>query len=679
MNRANTTNAFMPASLLLFCLALLSSNVLAQQRLDPVVVGGKPQRADETVSPRTADLQELGTAITTVTDSNEITLRRPDRIEALSGYLVGVLPGIESGGLGIALIIRGIELNNRTYLNGQPDFRRLYVRDFSTIDSVTILRGPASTLFGYGSPAGAVVFETKRPLWKTHASLEIAGGSNGYFRSELDAGGLVGDNATVRFVGATQQGRTATNIVDIDRESAFATIQWRNGLGTNIRIEAEEQTNRRPFAFGTVHINGGVVFDAQYVAPQSTALRKYDRLSAYVDHEFNSDFSIHAAATGWRAARNETLVGFWTIESPTELSGYYTKYADRATQQSLLAEARAKLSLLGTTNRVALGFESNATSSRFVGEQSINSFSIDPYKPDFSNATNNLNAKPRNRRDRTSDSAIYLQDRVDLSSATVLALGLRNTSFEQASSRSLTGDLATSTRGNALGYQAGLVHRIGTTELHANVARVVEPNSGVARDGSFLAPKVNDQAEIGWRYVGARSKLSIAGFHIIRKNDPVTDPLDRNADIAAGKREFSGVEIAGERTLDSWRVEANGSWLRPRNLVPTFESQGVSPPNVPTFSGALTLHRKFSLGAVAGSAWVGAIAVGPRFGDEGNTFKVPGYVRADAGVKWKAREVEFSVHARNLTNKAYVQAITAEDNVYQGERRSWWMTARWSY
>ena len=256
---------------------------------------------------------------------------------------------------------------------------------------------------------------------------------------------------------------------------------------------------------------------------------------------------------------------------------------------------------------------------------------------------------------------------------------MRHTSFEQASSRSLTGDLATSARGNAFGYQAGLVHRVGAAELHANVARVVEPNSGVARDGSFLAAKVNDQVEIGWRYVSASSKLSIAGFHIVRKNDPVTDPLDRNADIAAGKRAFSGIEIAGERTLDSWRVEANGSWLRPRNLVPTLESQGASPPNVPKFSGALTLHRKFSAGAVTGSAWVGAIAIGPRFGDEANTFKVPGYIRADAGVKWRAREVEFLVHARNLTNKAYVQAITAEDNVYQGERRSWWVTARWSY
>lgn len=669
----------MHASLLLFCLALLSSNVLAQQRLEPVVVGGKPQRTDEPVSPRTADLQELRTATVTVIDSNEITLRRPDRIEELSGHVVGVLPGVESGGLGTALIIRGIELNNRAYLNGQLDFRRLYVRDFSTVDSVTILRGPASTLFGYGSPAGAVVFETKRPLWKTHASLEVAGGSNGYFRSELDAGGLVGDNATFRFVGATQQGRTMTKIVDIDRDNAFATIQWRSASGTNIRVEAEEQTNRRPFAFGTVYLNGGVIFDAQYVAPQSTALRKYDRVSAYVDHEFNSDLSIHAAATGWRAARDETLVGFWTIESPTELSGYDTKYADRSTQQSFLAEARAKLSLLGTTNRVALGFERNATGSRFVGEQSINSFSIDPYRPDFDNATNNLNAKPRNRRDRTSDSAIYLQDRVDLSAATTLALGLRHTSFEQASSRSLAGELAIGTRGNALGYQAGLVHRIGATELHANFARVVEPNSGVARDGSFLAPKVNDQAEIGWRYASANSKLAIAGFHIVRKNDPVTDPLDRNADIAAGKREFSGVEIAGERTIDSWRVEANATWLRPRNLVPTFESQGASPPNVPKFSGALTLHRNFSVGGFDGSAWVGAIAVGSRFGDEGNTFKVPGYVRADAGVKWKAREVEFSVHARNVSNKAYVQAITAEDNVYQGERRSWWVTARWSY
>lgn len=676
MNRANTTNAFMPALILLFCLSLLSSNALAQQRLEPVVVGGKPPRADEPVSPRTADLQEQGTATFTVTDSNEITLRRPDRLEELSGYLVGVLPGIESGGLGTALIIRGIALNNRSYLNGQLEFRRLYVRDFSTVDSVTILRGPASTLFGYGSPAGAVVFETKRPLWKTHASLEIAGGSNAYFRSELDAGGVVGENASIRFVGTTQQGRTATNIVDIDRDGAFATLQWRNSLGTHIRVEAEEQTNRRPFGFGTVYLNGAVIFDAQYVAPQSAALRKYDRLSAYVDHELNGDFSIHAAATGWRAARDETLVGFWTIESPTTLSGYYTRYADRATKQSFLAEARANLRLLGSSNRLALGFESNATGSRFVGEQSINGFSIDPYRPNFSNITATVNAKPRNRRDRTSDSAVYLQDRVELSSATTLALGLRNTSFEQASSRSLNGELATSTRGDAFGYQVGLVHRLGDAELHANAARVVEPNSGVARDGSFLMAKVNDQAEIGWRYVGTTGKLSVAGFHIVRKNDPITDPLDRTASIAAGKRDISGVEIAGERALDGWRVEANGSWLRPRNLVPALTSQGASPPNVPKFSGALTLHRKFSVG---GSAWLGAVAVGARFGDEANTFKVPGYVRADAGVKWKARGVEFSTHARNLSNKAYVQAITAEDNVYQGERRSWWLTARWSY
>lgn len=665
------------------CLAAVCTHfvphVWAQQRLEPIVVEGTPQKSLPLVSPRTAEVQLMDNATVTSVDSNELSLRRPQRVEDLAGYQAGVLPGIEQGGLGTALVIRGVEVNNRVYVNGQIDFQRRFVRDFASIESVTILRGPASTLFGFGSPAGAVIFDTKRPMWMAHGSADVSGGSNGYFRSEIDVGTVFGGTSAVRLISATQQGRSSTQNVDIDRDNTYATLEVKPNTSTKLRVEFEEQINRRPFAFGTVYLDGRVIYDAQYVAPQSNARRTYDRASVYADHEISPTVSVHAAASTWRANRDETLVGFWTIESPTELSGYYTKYHDQSTQQSVLLEARAQGRTANVLHHTVFGFESNAARATFVGTQAINSFSINPYQPDFIYALTNLGDRPRNRRERTNDSAFYAQDRMDLSASTALSLGVRRTEFEQATSRSLVGDLNSVISGSGLSYQAGGVHRFAGGALHANYARVIEPNGGTTRDGAFLPPKANDQAEIGWRHITPTTKFGVTAFRIVRKNDGVTDPIDKNALVAAGKREFKGLEVSADLNLDPWRIEASASSVDARTIVATSAGQGNSPPNVPKLSGAIMLHRTLYLSGTSGSVWMGAVAVGKRFGDEANSFTVPGYVRIDAGLQWIVRGGQLSLNGRNLTNKTYVQAITAEDNVFQGERRSWWLSARWSF
>lgn len=78
-------------------------------------------------------------------------------------------------------------------------------------------------------------------------------------------------------------------------------------------------------------------------------------------------------------------------------------------------------------------------------------------------------------------------------------------------------------------------------------------------------------------------------------------------------------------------------------------------------------HYQYSQSA---RLWVGVSAVGRTPGDSANSFFAPGYAKADCGFDLQVgRGTSFGVIAYNLFDRRYVEALTANDDVYQGGRR----------
>ena len=60
------------------------------------------------------------------------------------------------------------------------------------------------------------------------------------------------------------------------------------------------------------------------------------------------------------------------------------------------------------------------------------------------------------------------------------------------------------------------------------------------------------------------------------------------------------------------------------------------------------------------------------WGDDDNSFRIPGYTRYDLGVGYKRNLWEARLDIANLTDERYVVASNQDDDLYQGDRRRIW-------
>jgi iron complex outermembrane receptor protein len=71
--------------------------------------------------------------------------------------------------------------------------------------------------------------------------------------------------------------------------------------------------------------------------------------------------------------------------------------------------------------------------------------------------------------------------------------------------------------------------------------------------------------------------------------------------------------------------------------------------------------------------------VGSSWGDDINTFRVPGVTLADAAIHYERGNYRFSVNAQNLFDKIYVATCSGMDYCYYGLRRAVIGTVRYRW
>ncbi len=148
------------------------------------------------------------------------------------------IPGIttdQSGGEDIKIKIRGVE--NQRYMgeppgvviviDGVPVFERTgkVNIDLDNIESIDVVKGGASYLFGEDALAGAVIIKTKRGYAQQGVSLEHERGSFGYERSVLRAGGGT-DNLQVHVQYADRSSDGFYALGDSWAETLSGNITW---------------------------------------------------------------------------------------------------------------------------------------------------------------------------------------------------------------------------------------------------------------------------------------------------------------------------------------------------------------------------------------------------------------------------------------------------------------------
>jgi catecholate siderophore receptor len=583
------------------------------------------------------------------------------------------VPGIsinagEGGAQGDTLTIRGFSARGDLFVDGARDPGQ-YNRDTFNIDSIEVLKGPSSLLFGRGSTGGVINMVTKAPTLERFNSAEISLGNGPFYRGTADINLPVGPTSAIRLNVMGQDSDTVgRDLVEQKRWGVAPSIGI--GLGTDTQFTLsylhQEEDNRPdyglPYVFGKP---APVSLDTFYGLSDDYEDVTVDLLTAKLDH----------IATDWLKVSNTLRAGYYTRDATTTAPRVN---APIGTALSAIRVTRSRPSLdsetLTVNNQttatanfttgplghtlvagVELGYDDTDTKRfGFTGLPTASLFDPDP---------NAGVGTPRGLTTDTSADAttvgVYAFDQIKLTEEWSIIGGLRWDRFDAESEEKVAGVSLDRTDNMWSTRAAVLYEPTDQQTYYASYGTSFNPSAefvslSAAQVG--LDPEKNRTFEVGAKFSLFEDRIGLGGslFRIEKTNARTVDPTNATVTILDGEQRVDGFEFeANGRITDRWSVLAGYTYLDGEITEANDATKGKTLQNTPKHSGFGWTTYEVLEGLEVGA---GAYYVGTRFANNTNTAKVPDYWRLDAMVSYTINDVRFALNGYNL----------ADEDIYEG-------------
>lgn len=613
-------------------------------------------------------------------------LLRDAGVTSLAGALdlaSGISRQSDLGGLWDSYAMRGF--------TGDPNFGSDYMvngfaasrgyngmRDIAGTQSVEILKGPASALYGRGEPGGTVNILTKKPRFTPQYAVDMGVGSHATKRVAADLTGPLSDTVAYRLNAAHQGGDSFRDTVHTDRDYLAPSFVWLAGQDTTVSYELEASRQRSPFDRGIpVPANGPEVPVERFLGEPGDGRITVKSLGhqLFVQHGLGGGWSLQGGA----AYRDSSLSGHSSEANDLLADGHTLRRQRRfrdwsATDRSARAELVGTLATGTVRHAVLVGVDAykfNDARLQLRRNPSVaNPYAIDLYAPVYGGSAAPL-AVSVDTEEHQRAHALYAQDQLTLTPRWKALVGVRHDRYRQTVMNHRTAAVNTQEL-SATSPRAGLVWQpTAQVSLYGSVARGFRPNSGIGIDNSAFAPEKSESVELGAKAdVGALSG-TLAVYRINKDNVLTTNPVNTDYAIPAGAVASKGVEldVSGELRrgvrLSAAYAYTDARVTRGDNTIRT----GSRFPNVPRHGANVLLMA----GTAAWSAGGGLQYVGERFGDVAvsSGFRLPGYTTARLLAGWVPdRHWRLTVNVDNLFDRRYYASSYSRLWVAPGSTRT---------
>src|SRR5580693_9384691 len=246
-------------------------------------------------------IEVTGTAIHTSQDISQSTVA-VDQKELTEEHLTSVqealrnVPGVtlnsgEGGAHGDSVNLRGLSVPDSFFMDGVRDIGQ-YRRDTFNTDTLAVLLGPASAVFGRGSTSGVINSISKKPMLTPYAAISVSGGQIDYWRGTGDFNLPLSATAAARITVMDQSNSVVErDQVHYERYGVAPTLSL--GIDTATRLTFsyfKEEENNLP-DYGIPFIDGA---PAHVERSNYYSLANYDRTRTNTNIgtiRFEHDFS----------------------------------------------------------------------------------------------------------------------------------------------------------------------------------------------------------------------------------------------------------------------------------------------------------------------------------------------------------------------------------------------------
>jgi catecholate siderophore receptor len=606
------------------------------------------------------------------------TLR--DALRNVTG--IGITAGEGGGAQGDGFTLRGFNARNDMYLDGVRD-QGTYFRDTFNIESVEVLKGPASIYFGRGSTGGIINQVSKAPSLDPHYEGTFGAGSGRYFRGTADI------NQPLTSTIALRVNAMAHRADIVDRDEVEVT---RQGFAPTLTVGLGTPTQ---FSFGylfqhedNLSDQGLPFFHGKPVrVDRSTwyGLTKDDYEKTYThigtasfNHRFSDNLNLRSALR-YSNVRRDTDPSLPSVicVAPANcgpgatITGVTRSRPERHTTDAIL-DSQTDL----TARFETYGFKHTLSSGVEISWEQFDSLRYASTGPATSLVNPNHHqspaAKALNNKALTTANGygIYAADQIALHRFFDLIGGVRWDYYGADQDNKLPGGVDFDSLDRMWSYRGGLVfHPTPQQSYYFSYATAFNPSAEglvLAANNQATPPEKNEIFEIGGKFLLMGGALTLQGalFQIDKTNARTNDPAT-GTQVLDGKQRSRGFELgAAGRVLPGWNVFAGFTYLDAKIVKSndvqsvegvTYALQGKVPQNVPKYSASLWTTYDFL------DRWqigVGPTYVASRFANNSNANEVSGYVRWDATLAYNISErIQARFNAQNFTNKHYIESV----------------------
>jgi iron complex outermembrane receptor protein len=638
-----------------------------------------------------------------VVDSELLAKRQVESVNEALRYVPGVTPESRPNvTIFDQYTIRGFE-SYRNYYDGLPlQYNGLWnlvpqVDAYAT-DSVEILKGPTSVLYGSAPPGGMVNQTAKQPRSTQENELRIRIGNNKLREVALDSTGPLSEDVDYRLIalGRQRDGQQATTREE--RYLVAPSITWRIGRDTKLNLNAYYQKDpalvpSTPLpATGTLNAASYGLLDSDAYAGDSNwaGMSRTVKMAGWkFEHKLNDAVSFlqnfrYTKADGFQ--RNTYNLGLAADGSTLARSAYFT---DESQDGYVVDNQFAFKAATGPVkHRILAGVDYQKLDSNvgYGDTLGVGTASIDLGNPNWNlldPATLPFDTYTELHDIEQSQLGFYVQDEAQWGPLTLIG-GLRRDRYRSVDANDTNyGSSTTRIEQSRNSGRLAAIYKLGNGFApYLNYSTSFEPTSGVdSITGAAFKPTTAKQIEAGLKYQSPDNRTQVmAAWFDIRKQNVVVNTADfarytQNGEVQAKGQEISWRQIVTE-DLDLTLALTHLDMSITRN--PQNEALiGKTPVWVADKQASLWLNYSATpkLDLSAGLRYIGKSQA-----DEMNTATVPGYGLVDAAAQYKLTErTSLGLTVSNLGDKRYVGACYSANNCWMGAERSIELNLRTSF
>ena len=645
----------------------------------------------------------LGTSqVVNVIPQQVISDQRPRNLDDALINASGITQGNTLAGTQDAVMRRGFGDNRDGSImrNGMPINQGRSLN--AAVQSVEVLKGPASLLYGIMDPGGIINTISKRPDLYQHGEVTLSGSTFGSGKDgidgTIDVTGPLGDNGLAyRFIAYGQSEDYWRNF-GTRRESLLApSLSW-YGEDTTVHLNYERRSFSYPFDRGialnptTLKPFNNIPITRRFDEPYNAMWGQSDLMQASVDHRINENWKLYAGYS----YNEETYTANQLRVSAVTPAGILTRSNDGTggalTQVSYgTSYMQGTVWLGGFKNDIVFGgdAEYRVIYRKDLIRQAVGTQNI--YNPVYGlqGPGTSVRADDSDQTDKLGQRSIFAQDTLHLTNWLSVVGGLRWMEWEQIAGRGRPFNTNTNTAGDkALPIGGVIVKLSDEVSLYASYSESLKPTWTIAplvsQVTSNLAPEEGISYETGVKFDFNKRLSGTLAFYDLDKKNIAVSMFDAGTGTnilrTAGAARSRGVEfdITGKLT-DSLSAIATYAYTDARVTADPLVN-GNKLQNVALNTGSLFLTYDFGT-LLPGRLRIGAGAryVGDRPGDAENTFFMPSYTVADAFATYEVKQmglpVIYQFNVKNMFDNVYFPSAVNRLNVAVGDARRFSLAA----